>query len=75
MCLLFENDTLSSMTKEQLELPCVCNLVRRQTLDVGTHCIGSVVPKSAITNMVLMGNFEFKPDVSDLYLLKVVHKK
>jgi hypothetical protein len=54
---------------------CVCNLVWRQTMDIATHCMGSIVSKSAITNMAIMRNFEVIPVVSGLYLLQVLHKK
>jgi len=47
---------------------CVCDLVWRQTMDIATHCIGSIVSNSAITNFALMRNFEVIPAVSCLYL-------
>jgi hypothetical protein len=78
MCRLFENVvTLSAMTEEKLELACVCNLVWRQTMDIRvvTHCIGSTVSKSVITNMAVIRNLEVIPFVSGLYLLQVLHKK
>ena len=53
----------------------MCDLVWRQTIDIATHCIGSVVSKSAITNMAVMRNFEVVPIVFGLYLLQVLHKK
>jgi len=61
---------------ELLELACmcVCNLVWRQTMDIATHCIGSIVSNSAITILAVMWNFEVLPVVFGLYL-HVLHKK